>query len=313
MFGAISQRVRSRVPLCLLVGMCTLFLGSCDESYTRDDIAFRLAAWISGLPSEDYIPPEMQVLCDADAGRRVTPIYNVEGYAIAPRSDLHSLEEIAKGNVQSSGYPGGCFSCLPELVEYGFDYIEAAYQSANDRRSLALSQGEPVPEYYRYYDQYVDETGLYRYSLKARSEAGNQCDAFDDAVKRARSQSYADTSIVSVELRIFWQEYNRLKDALGDRCVVVKRILEFQAPYIFETEWRRAKDIRWHLLAGHAHMVKQSVFESGSRKIMSQTVVYRYRVHRGGAGFYQRAACGAGNFPRIHTVLFSGPEGIVSK
>jgi len=307
-----KSNAATRALHCVLAMLAAVVLGSCDESYTQDDIAFRLAAWISGLPPRDYVPPEMQILCDADAARNITPIYNVEGYAIAPRLDLHSLEEIAKGNAQSSGYPGGCFSCLPELVEFGFDYIEATYQSAKDRRNIALAQGEPIPEYYLFRDLYADETGLYRYSLQARTVAGDQCSAFDNAVKRARSQSHVDT-IINMRLKFFWRDYNRLKERLGDRCVVVTRISEFQAPYVYETEWRRMKDIPWRLLAGHVHMVKERVVERASRKVFSQSVVYRYRVHQGGVSFIRRAACRAGNFPKMQNILFSGTEGIVGQ
>lgn len=312
MLKSTKSNAATRALHCVLAMLAAVVLGSCDEGYTQDDIAFKVAAWISGLPPRDQIPPDMQPLCDADAGRNITPIYNVEGYAIAPRLDLHSVEEIAKGNAQSSGYPGGCFSCLPELVEFGFDYIEATYQSAEDRRNMALAQGEPIPEYYQYRDLYVDETGLYRYSLKTRSEAGDQCDVFDDAVKRARSQSFVNTSI-NVGLRVFWQEYSRLKDALGDRCVVVTRIPEFQAPYIYETEVRRVRDIPWRLLAGHVQMDKETVVERSSRAVVSQSVAYRYLVHQGGVGFNQRAGCRSGNFPKVQSILFSGTEGTVGQ
>ncbi|WOF72518.1 hypothetical protein QMT40_000134 [Parvibaculaceae bacterium PLY_AMNH_Bact1] len=295
----------------MLVALAAVFLSSCDESYTQDDVAFKLAAWISDLPPEDYIPPEMQVLCADDAGRQISRIYNVEGYALAPRLDLHSVEEIAKGNVQSSGYPGGCFSCLPELVEFGFDYIEAAYQSANDRRNMALSKRGQVPEYH-FRDQYVDKTGLYRYSLQARSTAGEKCTAFDAAVKMARSQSFVSTSI-NVGLTVFWRDYNRLKEDLGDRCVVVTHISEFQAPYVFEQEMRRLTNVPWRLLAGHITTWRERVVNRASGDVVARSTAHRYLVHGGGARFHRRGACGSSNLPRLHTFLFSGTEGIVSQ
>ena len=313
MLKSVQSNAGTRALHCVLAMLAAVALGSCDESYTQDDIAFRLAAWISGLPPRGQIPPEMQPFCDADAGRHIAPIYNVEGYAIVDRMDLHSVEEIAKGNGLVSGYTVGCFTCLPELVEFGFDYVEAPYQSAMDRRYNALAQGEQIPEYIRYRDLYVDETGLYRYSLKARSEAGEQCTAFDGLVKQARRLSYGGATANKVWLRVFWQNYNRLKEDLGDRCVVATRIPEFQAPYIYETEVRRVRDIPWRLLAGHVQMDKETVVERVSRTVLSQSVAYRYLVHQGGVGFNQRAGCGTSGLPRLHGFLFSGTEESVSQ
>lgn len=286
----------------VLTLICCFLLASCSESYERSDLVFRLATWISGLPPQGYIPAEMQALCDQDAGSKITQLYNVDGYSVLPRADLHPIEDITKGIAQHTGEIGGCYPCLKELVEQQFDYVETMYQSAADRYELAHQHGSRYSRRW-FEDQYPNQTGLYRYQLVDRATSDVLCVPFDEAVKRAAQDH--DSPLAKPQNVVFWRHYLELKDQLADRCVVAKRIDQFEAPIAFTTEKRRMTSIRWRLVAGHVSMYKESVVDHRSGEVVSRGVVYRYLVHRGGDRFHRISGCGATGLPNRDTHIFS--------
>ncbi len=302
-------------------------LGSCDESYTQEDLVFQLAAVISGLPAMDYIPEEMQALCDLDSGWTSSPAYGVPGYARVPRVDRNSIINLAAGKADSAVRIGGCFPCLQELIAREFQYIETYYVSAADRKAIAIAAGTMRFEH-TYRDRYPNQTGLYRYELVHRNAPGpeevglylyeqlnrsntpsNDCDLFDNALLRAARQ-HEQHAVSKPELSSFWRDYQTYKEQLGDRCVAVRRIDKFEAPYVFETEERRMASVPWRLVTGHILRWRARVVRRADDFVIAQATEYRYRVHSGGKFFERRASCGKAGFPGITKILFHQPEGV---
>ncbi|WP_428481672.1 hypothetical protein [Pyruvatibacter mobilis] len=304
---SVFPRDRSKALRVLVAAVSLCVLSACTEGYEEDDVRFIAAYLLSGTPPKDYIPPEMQALCENEAGSELAEIYNVRGYAIARRTDLYPIKDTAEGIVGTSGDAGGCFPCLTELVERDFDYIEAPYRSAEDRYQTSLQNGTAVPERY-YYDQYATKTGLYRYSLADRSEGNTACAAFDDALRKARVQE--GYLFALPKLAILLRDYRRTQDELGDRCVSATRIDAFQARYLVQTEIKRVLEVPWWLLSGHVSKSRDSILDRQRGEIVAQTSIYRYQLHSGGKGFRLWSGCGdAGRRPieeLLHPVRIEG-------
>lgn len=300
------QSARSRM-LSYIVVLAAVFLSSCDESYTQDDVAFRLATWISELPPVDYYPEAMQALCDLDAGSSSTPIFNVSGYARLLRVDRNSISSLAKGEPGSPYEIGGCFPCLQELIIDRFEFVETYYQSAADRKRIGLEKGFDTPDYV-FRDQYVSETGLYRYELMSRVRSPEACRPFDDAVERAWRHSFSP--VHKPDLQHFWRMYNELKTDLGDRCVVASRVSELTAPYIFETEVERVGSEPWWLVSGYIQRERERIVRRKDSAIVAQATAYRYLVHAADGRFHRRSSCGKTKLPDINQILFPTVAGV---
>lgn len=304
---SVQSYAGKRVILCALGILAAVALGSCDESYTQDDIAFRLAAWISGLPPVDHFPEEMQVLCELDAGSSSAPIFNVSGYARLLRVDRNSVSSLAKGEPGSPYEIGGCFPCLQELIIDRFEFVETYYQSAADRKRIGLEKGFDTPDYV-FRDRYVSETGLYRYELRRRTRSPEACVPFDDAVERAWRHSFSPVN--KPELEYFWRMYNELKTDLGDRCVVVSRISDLTAPYAFETEVKRVGSEPWRLVSGYIQRERERIIRRRDSALVAQATAYRYFVHAADGRFHRRSSCGKTGLPDINRILFPSTAGV---
>jgi hypothetical protein len=300
--------------ICAMVA--SLFgLSACTEGYEKDDVRLIAAYLLSGTPPKDYIPPEMQVLCDAEGGREVTKIYNVEGYAIARRTDLHPIEEIANGVTMTSGQWGGCFPCLSELVEQGFDYVEATYQSAEGRyqiakeeRRIAMDEGNDL---YRnsilsrrsFHDLYSTETGLYRYSLADRLDDNALCSAFDEALRKARIQE--GYFFARPELTMLLRDYRRTRKELGNRCVVATKVDAFKGPYLLETNQSRVLDASWWFLSGYVSKHREALVDRQSGFTAAQAIKFQFHLHLGGPHFRSWSSCGSTSLPPLKEIMFS--------
>lgn len=162
-------------------------------------------------------------LCAADAGIRIgRHVDGVAGYAIYPGDGEPSVEDIQEGNVSDAPALGGCFPCFKELIEDGYEYVEAFYVSAADRRDSPFVEKR---------DYYVSGTGLYRYRLIDRESDSEVCTAFDRMWQESERLIHADPTFVDTTLRRFAIEYVKYEKDIGNRCVSAERVDRFSARY----------------------------------------------------------------------------------
>ena len=264
---------------------------------------YRLALWISGPPPKHYKPEEMKRLCDADAGLRITEVFGVEGYAVTPRADSISLEEVAAGNAVSFEAIGGCFPCLKELVGDGFQFVETYYISASDRAKKARRHGREASLYN--VDFYKQESGLYRYHLLRRSEDNKElCATFDETVERV-AYHVKYHAIKNSFFLSFWREYKKYKGELSGRCVSVERINHFSAPYTLRNEQVYLDGFSWRFFPGKVRRESEVVTVHSTGEVVAASIAYRYAVYLDGKYPWQGGACGSSQLPDIAEILHS--------
>lgn len=203
--------------------------------------------------------------CKVDAGVRVydRPI-DVAGYSEMPGVDAPSIEEIVGGRPPKSRARGGCFPCFDELVRDGYQYIEAYYIAAADR------EGQPVLGRQR--DYYTSKTGLYRYELLERSEAGERCDTFDRIRHETRGLTKINPAFADPSMYFFAKQFEEYAATIADKCVVASRIENFSALYRIGLE---QEVLPWSTPDETVYR-RRSFIESKQGTVVAEGVSYAY-------------------------------------
>ncbi|ABS62482.1 hypothetical protein Plav_0859 [Parvibaculum lavamentivorans DS-1] len=172
----------------------------------------------SGSPYTDF-----DTICTKDAGLRINePVDDVSGYAIYPGEGEPSVEEIVSGHVSDAPALGGCFPCIEELVKNGYQYVEAFYVSAKDRRFSPFVEHQ---------DYFVSKTGLYRYELIERDRGNNACGPFDRMLHESERLLDVNPAFVDTTMRRLALDYRAHSSQMEGKCVSVTSIDRFSAPY----------------------------------------------------------------------------------
>lgn len=238
----------------MLLGLGLIFGGSNSPGLAS------LVATFAAIPNSAF-----ENMCKVDAGVRVydRPV-DVAGYSMMPGADAPPIEEIAGGRVPKTRALGGCFPCFDELVKDGYQYIEAYYIGAADR------EGQPVLGQKR--DYYTSKTGLYRYELAERSEAGEMCEPFDRIRNETKELTKINPALADPSMYRFAKQYEEYAATIENKCVVASAIESFSALYRIGLEqeilpWPTPNEMVYR---------RRSFIESKQGTVVAEGVSYAY-------------------------------------
>lgn len=246
-------------------------------------------------------PHEMTELCKTAGAHIYEQVEDVRSFAILsgvfvypPDTGAKVLEQVIAGeNPDSTPPQAGCFPCLQELVVDQYDAVESYYTEP-------LHGGAGSYGRLGMYVDYTDRTGLYRYSLRDRDQDQEACRPFDELIAFGE-KNRGDYWKLALHIRVFLKEYDRLKDALGNRCIVAEPITEFTAPYRVVTGIQ--KRFRPKTFFGGMHEIIHTnsyVIRQSDQKMLAEANFFSYLfAHLGGT----RARCGDYDLPPMTSVL----------